>query len=102
MSWIGGFCAGVGAVTLGVLLGKSGRKRRRGKHRFVRGRSGFNPGWRQRRLERETLAYLREARITLEALNNAHAPPIDAEFIEPVPANGADGSHTASPEAKEK
>jgi hypothetical protein len=43
--------------------------------------------------------YLREARITLETLNNPKSPEIDAEFIQPVPADGADASHSASPEA---
>lgn len=98
MKWLGGFLAGAGAVALGVLIAKPGR--RKGCARVHRIRTRMNPGWRQRRLEREMLEFLREARTTLEVMNNPKAATVDAEFAEPVPATGAGDSQFTTPEVK--
>jgi hypothetical protein len=106
MDWAGGFWAGVGAVTLGLLIGQSGRPQRRNRHRshrrfHVRRRSGFNPGYRRRLIEREMLAFLREAREALSVMNNPKSPAVDAEFIvEPGTANAKDAAQELPPEAK--
>lgn len=101
-NWVGGFLAGAGALAVGAgagalavgfLIGKdqprsaskrSHKKRFHGRdrrYRFAR-RRGINPGWQQRQIEREYLAFLREARETMRTMNKPAAPPIDAEFVD--------------------
>jgi hypothetical protein len=49
------------------------------------------------------LLFLKEARETLQALNNPKVLPVDAEFIEPPnPANAEPTAQEPPPEAKEK
>jgi hypothetical protein len=109
VSWVGGFMAGVGAVTLGILIGQSGHPSRRHHHRrrqrqfYVRRRSGFNPGYRRRLIECEMLAFLREARETLAVMNNPKSPSVDAEFIvDPGTANASPKAQEPMPEAKKE
>ena len=98
--WVDGFIAGAGALALGVLIGQSGKSHKKHFHRrrhFTRSRR--NPGWRQRQLEVEILAFLREARETLAVMNNPKTDSIDAEFI--VPPNPANASPTSQEPAPE-
>lgn len=81
MKWLGGFLARAGAVALGVLIAKPARKNR--YVRVHRNRTRMNPGWRQRRLEREMLEFLREARTILEVMNNPKAATVDASSSRP-------------------
>lgn len=104
--WVGGFIAGAGALALGVLIGKSGspktKRLKRHHTRYVRGRSGRNPGWRRRLIEVEMLAFLQEARETLAAMNNPKTDSLDAEFIVPPnPANASPAAQEPPPEAKQ-
>ena len=96
--FVGGLVAGGLLVALGVSLGKSSGYRprhHRRRHRFVRGRSGFNP--QGARLQREMRLYLREAR---ELIRELRTPKIDAEFIEPPnPANASPAPEPSAPEA---
>ena len=94
MSWVAGFVAGACALGVGVLIGESeprSIRHKRRHHRFVARYNGRNPGWQRRRLEREMLAFIREARETLQEMNSPKGPgpEINAEFIVPPnPANG--------------
>jgi len=104
VKFLWGAIAGGLLVGFGVSLGKSsgGRPRHhRRRHRFIRGRSGFNP--QRLRLEREMRLYLREARELIAELRNPKVPypNLDAEFI-PGTANASDGAEPSAPEANKK
>jgi len=104
VKFLWGAIAGGLLVGFGVSLGKSSKRPRhfRRRHRFVRGRSGINPGSR-RRLEREMRLYLREARELIAELRNPKVPypNLDAEFIPGTP-NASDGAEPSAPEATKK
>ena len=97
--FVGGLIAGALLVGFGVSLGKSSGRHYRRRHRFVRGRSGINPGSR-RRLDHEMRLYLREARELIAELRNPKVPypNLDAEFT-PGTANAEPTAQEPTPEA---
>jgi hypothetical protein len=112
--FIGGLVAGALLLGLGFALGKSSKKLGPRK-RFHRSwsRRHMNPGWRARRegrrrrkIDREILAYLREARELMREISNGNpkaAPLIDVEFVVPSgTANETAGAEPGAPEVKEK
>lgn len=102
MSKFGWFLAGAGAVLAGVAISKTsngaGRRHRhhlRFRHRY---RTRVNPG----AIDRELLRAIREYRSLIEELRsemNPKTPTIDAEFVQPAPADASDPARSTSPEA---
>ena len=105
MSKLGWSLAGAGAVLAGVAISKPSRDQRHHRRHYRRFRHRYgirvNPG----AIERELLRAIREYRNLIEELRsemNPKAATIDAEFVPPIPADGTDPAHSASPEATKK